>query len=114
MCQGNVKGFLWNPDWVYLGYSELDLNLRIKPLRRLKREAPAQLPVQTSFNQSGSMDFMHDPLSDGAAVSVYSTSLTFSTETLGTEFDLSLPSAHVIRSLERVIEWRGKIGGYSQ
>ncbi|MCC8501923.1 integrase core domain-containing protein, partial [Xanthomonas euvesicatoria pv. euvesicatoria] len=32
----------------------------------------------------------------------------FNRQGLGIEFDLSLPSARVIRSLEQIIEWRGK------
>ena len=32
----------------------------------------------------------------------------FNREGLGIEVDLSLPSARVIRSLEQIIEWRGK------
>lgn len=32
----------------------------------------------------------------------------FNREGLGIEVDLSLPSARIIRALERIIEWRGK------
>ena len=34
----------------------------------------------------------------------------FNREGLGIDVDLSLPSAGVIRSLEQIIEWRGKPG----
>jgi putative transposase len=34
----NVQGYLWNHKRVYRIYRELELNLRIKPRKRLKRE----------------------------------------------------------------------------
>ncbi len=34
----------------------------------------------------------------------------YNREALGIEVDFSLPAARVIRSLEQVIEWRGKLG----
>jgi len=36
----NVKGFTWNHKRVYRIYRELELNLRIKPHKRLVREKP--------------------------------------------------------------------------
>jgi putative transposase len=36
----NVKGFKWNHKRVYRIYKELELNLRIKPRKRLVREKP--------------------------------------------------------------------------
>ena len=36
----NVKGFGWNHKRVYRIYRELELNLRIKPKKRLIREKP--------------------------------------------------------------------------
>ncbi len=59
----NVKGFGWNHKRVYRTYCELELNLRIKPKKRLVRETPEPLSVPASINQVWSMDFMHDRLS---------------------------------------------------
>ena len=56
----NVKGFGWNHKRVYRIYRELELNLRIKPRRRLKRDHPGELGVPNSPNQVWSMDFMSD------------------------------------------------------
>ena len=39
----NVKGFRWNHKRVYRIYRELELNLRIKPKKRLVRETPKPL-----------------------------------------------------------------------
>ncbi|WVX47226.1 IS3 family transposase ISSusp2 [Roseobacter fucihabitans] len=41
----NVKGFGWNHKRVLRIYCELELNLRIKPRKRLKRERPDPLAV---------------------------------------------------------------------
>ena len=40
---GNVKGYDWNHKRVYRIYWELELNLRIKPEKRLIREVPDKL-----------------------------------------------------------------------
>jgi putative transposase len=41
----NVKGFSWNHKRVYRIYKALELNLRIKPKKRLVREKPEPLYV---------------------------------------------------------------------
>ena len=104
----NVKGFGWNHKRVYRIYRELELNLRIKPKKRLVREKPEPLAVPESINQVWSMDFMHDQLADGRSFRLFNVLDDFNREGLGIEVDLSLPSARVIRSLEQIIEWRGK------
>jgi putative transposase len=104
----NVKGFGWNHKRVYRIYRELELNLRIKPKKRLVRERPEPLAVPEAINQVWSMDFMHDQLSDGRNFRLFNVLDDFNREGLGIEVDLSLPAARVIRSLEQIIEWRGK------
>jgi len=104
----NVKGFLWNHKRVYRIYRELELNLRIKPKKRLVREKPEPLNVPEAINQAWSMDFMHDQLSDSRSFRLFNVIDDYNREGLGIEVDLSLPSERVIRSLEQIIEWRGK------
>src|SRR6056297_2486425 len=58
----NVKGFGWNHKRVYRIYRELELNLRIKPRKRLKRARPDPLAVPEAPNEVWSMDFMADQL----------------------------------------------------
>ncbi|EAQ63536.1 putative orphan protein; putative transposase [Marinomonas sp. MED121] len=50
------------------------------------------------MNECWSMDFMHDQLSDGRRCCLFNVIDT----------DLSLPAERVIRSLNQIIEWRGK------
>lgn len=104
----NVKGFYWNHKRVYRIYCELELNLRIKPKKRLIRSKPLPLTQPQSINQSWSMDFMHDQLSDGRSFRTFNVIDDFNREGLCIEVDFSLPSERVIRALDQVIEWRGK------
>ena len=104
----NVKGYGWNHKRVYRIYRELELNLRIKPRRRLKREKPDPLDVPTAVNQVWSMDFMSDSLSDGRSLRTFNVIDDYNREGLSIEVDLSLPGSRVTRSLDQVIEWRGK------
>ena len=93
---------------VYRIYRELELNLRIKPKRRIKRDKPDALAVPTGINQVWSVDFMSDSLSDGRAIRTFNVIDDYNREGLCVDVDLSLPAGRVIRSLERIIEWRGK------
>lgn len=104
----NVKGFGWNHKRVYRIYRELELNLRIKPKKRLTRAKPEPLSVPTSINDVWSMDFMHDQLSDGRSIRLFNVIDDFNREGLGIDVDFSLPAARVVRSLDQIIEWRGK------
>ena len=104
----NVKSFVWNHKRVYRIYRELELNLRIKPKRRIKRDKPEALNVPLNVNQVWSMDFMSDSLNDGRSLRTFNVIDDYNRECLTIDVDLSLPSARVIRALERIIEWRGK------
>jgi putative transposase len=104
----NVKGLGWNHKRVYRIYRELELNLRIKPRKRLKRDKPDALSVPISKNQVWSMDFMSDGLADGRSLRTFNVIDDYNREGLAIDVDLSMPSSRVIRSLEQIIEWRGK------
>lgn len=104
----NVKGFGWNHKRVYRIYKELELNLRIKPKKRIVREKPEPLAIPEAINECWSMDFMHDALEDGRSFRLLNVIDDFNREGLGIEADFSLPGKRVIRTLERIIEWRGK------
>jgi putative transposase len=93
---------------VYRIYRELELNLRIKPKRRIKRDKPDALSVPVAVNQVWTMDFMSDSLADGRSVRTFNLIDDYNREGLTIDVDLSMPSARVVRSLEQVIEWRGK------
>ena len=104
----NVKRFTWNHKRVYRIYRELELNLRIKPRKRLVRQMPEPLTVPAAINQVWSMDFMHDQLVDGRSIRLFNVIDDFNREALGIEVDFSVPAERVIRALKQIIEWRGK------
>jgi putative transposase len=104
----NVKVFTWNHKRIYRIYKELELNLRIKPRKRLVRDKPDALVVPLSINQVWSIDFMHDQLQDGRSIRLFNVIDDFNREALGIEVDFSLPSERVIRALDQIIAWRGK------
>ena len=104
----NVKGFGWNHKRIYRIYKELELNLRIKPRKRMNREKPEPLAVPQAINEVWSMDFMHDQLTCGRSFRLLNVIDDFNREALGIEIDFSLPSERVIRALEQIMEWRGK------
>lgn len=104
----NVKRFGWNHKRVYRIYRELELNLRIKPRKRLVRQKPEPLAVPQQRNQVWSMDFMHDQLEDGRSFRLFNVIDDFNREALGIEVDFSLPSDRLIRARRQIIGWRGK------
>ena len=104
----NVQGFGWNHKRVYRIYRELELNMRIKPKKRIIRERPEPLAQPDTINQVWSMDFMHDQLINGRNFRLFNVIDDFNREGLGIEVDFSLPAERVIRSLDQIIEWRGK------
>lgn len=103
-----VKGFMSNHKRVYRIYRELELNLRIKPRRRLKRAKPDVLEVPRQINVMWCMDLMHDALADGSSFRTFNVLDDYNRERLGIEVDKSLPALRVTRALDRIIEWRGK------
>ena len=106
---------------------------RIKPKKRLKCDKPEPLAMPDAPNEAWSIaapshtckhvlqttgqlialqsmrgDFMADRLGDGRAFRLLNVLDDFNREGLGIEVDFSLPAERVIRSLDRIIEWRGK------
>jgi len=101
----NVQGYHKR---IYQIYFDLELNLRIKPKRRLKRDKPEPLAVPDVANDTWSMDFMADQLADGRSIRTLNVLDDFNREGLCIEVDFSLPAERVVRSLNQIIEWRGK------
>jgi putative transposase len=104
----NVQGLGYNHKRVYRIYRDLELNLRIKPRRRLKRDQPDPLDVPRKINSVWSIDFMHDALANGTAFRTFNVLDDYNREGLGIEVDFGLPASRIIRALDHIIEWRGK------
>lgn len=104
----NVRGYRWNHKRVYRIYRELELNLRIKPRKRLKREKPEELAVLAEPNVTWSLEFMADRSEDTRSFWLLNDLDNFNREGLGMDADFSLPAERVMRTLDRIIEWRGQ------
>ncbi len=104
----NVKGHSWNHKRVCRIYCALELNLRVKPRKRLKRDMPDALAVPEWPNVTWAMDFVADRLAAGRAFHLLNVLDDFNREGFGMEVDFSLAAEHVIRSPDNIIEWRGK------
>ncbi len=104
----NVRGHSRNNKRIYRIYHNLELNLWIKPKKRLMRERPEELAVPEQLNVTWSMDFMADRLDDTWAFRLLNVLDGFNREGLGIEADFSLTVERVVRSLDQNIEWRGK------
>ncbi len=100
----NVRGYHWNHKKIYHIYRELELNLRIVPRKRLKRDKPDILAVPKSHNMVWSMDFMADRLDDGRQLNVLD---DFNREGLGIEVNFFASGACHPKP-DQIIEWRGK------
>ena len=59
-------------------------------------------------NHTWSMDFMADQLGDGRSIRTLNVLDDFNREGLCIEVDFFLPAERVVRSLNQIIEWRGK------
>ena len=103
----NVQELTWNHKRVYRVYRALELNLRIKPRRRVVRAPPQPRAVPDTRNDTWSMDFMHDQLADGRTFRLFNVLDDFNREGLAMEIDLSLPAERVVRALDDLIAWRG-------
>lgn len=101
------RGLSWNHKRVYRVYKLMNLNLRRRGKKRLPSRNPQPLSVPEGINQCWSMDFMHDALICGRRFRTFNIVDDFNREALSIEIDLNLPAARVIRTLERVVAWRG-------
>jgi putative transposase len=81
--------------------------MRRRGKKRLPTRNPMPLCVPEKANVCWSMDFMSDSLICGRRFRTFNLLDDFNREALAIEIDLSLPTARVLRVLERVVAWRG-------
>jgi putative transposase len=104
------SGKPWNHKKVYRVYKLLKLNKKRKGKRRLPARVKQPLQQQTAINKSWSMDFMSDSMVGNRKFRTFNVMDDCSREVLAIEVDTSLSSKRIIRTLDRVIENRGKPG----
>ena len=102
------SGKNWNHKKVYRVYKLLKLNKKRKGKRRLPARVKQPLMQQTSINSSWSMDFMSDSMVGNRKFRTLNVMDDCSREALAIEVDTSLSAKRVTRTLDRIIEQRGK------
>ncbi len=93
---------------VHRVYKTLGMNLRRRHKRRLPERVKTPLERPGRINESWSMDFMCDVLTNGKRFRTLNIIDDFNRQALAIEVDTSLPAARVRRVLEEVIAWWGK------
>jgi putative transposase len=102
------QGHVWNHKRIRRVYRVLALHLQRKPKKRLPARAAQALVVPEQANQTWSLDFMSDSLSNGRPFRTLNVIDDFNREALWIEVDTSLPAERVVRVLEQLLFWRGK------
>jgi putative transposase len=100
------RGHAWNHKRVRRVYREMNLNIRRRAKKRLPERVKQPLVIPAGPNQTWSIDFMSDALTDGRKFRLLNVLDDFNRESLAVEVDTSLPSLRVLRVLERLIHER--------
>lgn len=102
------QGKPWNHKRIRRVYRAMALHLKRKPKKRLPARTAQPLAVPRQRNQTWSLDFMSDALSNGRTFRTLNVIDDYNREALWIEVDTSLPAERVVRVLEQLLEWRGK------
>jgi len=100
------QGHRWNHKRIRRIYRDLELNLHRKPKKRLAPRTAQTLEVPGQSDQTWSLDFMSDSLSDGRTFRTLNVIDDFNREALWIEVDTSLPAERVVQVLDRLLDWR--------
>ena len=101
------KGWLINRKRVYRIYREEGLSMRLKPPRRRKSiTVRTQRPAAQAINQTWSMDFMADNLTDGRKIRLLTIVDNFSRECIALDVATGFKGTDVVEVLSRVVRDR--------
>jgi putative transposase len=102
------QGHGWNHKRIRRVYRAMALHLKRKPKKRLPTRTAQALRVPGQANQTWSLDFMSDSLSNGRAFRTLNVIDDFNREALWIEVETSLPAERVVRVLEQLRFGRDK------
>ena len=108
MLQGEFPGT--NHKKVFRLYREQGLAVRKRNKGKRYRGERTPLVAATRVNQTWSLDFVSDSLSNGRRIKCLTIADDFSHECVDIAVDLSMPGAYVTRVLERAARFRGYPG----
>lgn len=100
------QGHGWNHKRIRRVYRAMALHLKRKPKKRLPARTAQTLAVPKHRNQTWSLDFMSDALSNGRTFRTLNVIDDYNREALWIEVDTSLPAERVVRVLEQLLKWR--------
>lgn len=108
-CHYRIRnlGFHYNHKRVYRVYTNMKLNLRRRRKKRLPPRLKRELTKCIKQNQTWSMDFVSDKLTNGSAFRILNIIDDYSRESLRIDIDTSMPSRRVIQALEAIAFERG-------
>jgi putative transposase len=102
------EGLNWNHKRVKRVYKKLGMSRRKKMKRRIPNPDKRPLLQPIRKNLTWSMDFMHDSLDNGRKFRTLNIIDDYNREALAVEINYSFSSEEVVRTLESIIEMRGK------
>ena len=102
-----IQGHSFNHKRVHCA---MKLNLPRRTKRRIPTRIKQPLQAPLAHNRIWAADFMHDALMSGRALRTFNVIDESNREGLGIEVGTSIPSARIIRVLERLIDLYGKPG----
>ena len=103
-----LDGHPWNHKRVHRVYKAMKLNLPRRTKRRLPKRVQQPMIVEARANAGWAMDFMSDTLYHGRRFRTLNILDEGVREVLDIVIDTSIPGGRVVRTLDRLVEWRGK------
>jgi putative transposase len=97
------EGWKVNKKRVYRIYRTAGLTVRRRGRRKQRIVRAASTSTVSRPNERWAMDFVHDYLADGRRFRTLNVVDTFTREALAIEVDFSLPSARVVRVLDKLV-----------
>lgn len=103
-----LDGHKWNHKKVHRVYCDMRLNLPRRTKKRVPDREPQPLDLANKVNDCWALDFMHDSLYCSRTFRTLNVLDEANRECLAIDIGTSIPSARLIRTLERLIDYYGK------